>query len=373
MLWKKKKAPEGVVDTTSPAESGSPEARSASDKALDVVVALLRQYGKHAFDTDIAEAETVAARCEDWATRISIGTPRRAGSGEGPSVAPGGAFRDWTGLLAFWREQRSGESEFVVRTLGSYREAILSFAACLGKSIVEERESDARLDERLGTLRRAIASRDPERVVSEAEAVARAVGDVMEQRRRREDEDLRLLGEHVRELRLELSEVRKKAEMDSLTQLSNRAALDAHVGHLVSLGALLAEPPLLLLADLDHFKTVNDTHGHPAGDEVLRQVSHCMSRTFLRKQDFVARYGGEEFATVLLDTTAEQAERLADRLMDGVRSLVVQHGGQELRVTLSLGLAALHPGDTASRWLARADAALYRAKRDGRDCCRIER
>ena len=370
MLWKKKKAPEGSVDTASPAESGSLEPRSPSDKALDVVVALLRQYGKHAFDTDIAEAETVAARCEDWATRISIGTPRRDGSGT--SSAPGGAFRDWTGLLAFWREQRSGESEFVVRTLGSYREAILSFAACLGKTIVEERESDARLAERLGTLRRAIASRDPERVVSEAEAVARAVREVMDLRRRREDEDLRLLGEHVRELRLELSEVRKKAEMDSLTQLSNRAALDAHVGHLVSLSALLAEPPLLLLADLDHFKTVNDTYGHPVGDEVLRQVSHCLSRTFLRKQDFVARYGGEEFATVLLDTTAEQAQRLAERLMEGVRALVVQYGGRELQVTLSLGLAALHPGDTASSWLARADAALYRAKRDGRNCCRIE-
>lgn len=371
MLWKKKKAPEGAVDTASSAESGSLEPRSPSDKALDVVVAMLRQYGKHAFDTDTAEAETVTGRCEDWATRISIGTSRRDESGT--SSAPGAAFRDWTGLLAFWREQRSGESEFVVRTLGSYREAILRFAACLGKTIVEERESDARLDERLGTLRRAIQSHDPERVVSEAEAVARAVRDVMDQRRRREDEDLRLLGEHVRELRLELSEVRKKAEMDSLTQLSNRAALDAHVGHLVSLSALLGQPPLLLLADLDHFKTVNDTYGHPVGDEVLRQVSHCLSRTFLRKQDFVARYGGEEFATVLLDTTTEQAQRLADRLMDGVRALVVQHGGHELQVTLSLGLTALHPGETASSWLARADTALYRAKRDGRNCCRIER
>src|SRR5262245_46254704 len=211
MLWKKKKAPEGAADGASSVEAGSLEPREAADKALDVVVAMLRQYGKHAFDTDISEAETVIARCDDWATRISIGTPRR----EGPGNSSGGAFRDWAGLLTFWREQRSAESEFVVRTLGSYREAILRFASCLGKTIVEERESDARLDERLGTLRRAIQSHDPERVITEAEAVARAVRDVMDQRRRREDEDLRLLGEHVRELRLELSEVRKKAEMDS--------------------------------------------------------------------------------------------------------------------------------------------------------------
>ena len=370
MLWKKKKAPEGAAQSASPAEAPSLEPREPSDKALDVVCAMLRQYGKHAFDTDIVEAALVASRCDEWATRISIGGSRRDEPGAPP--APGGAFRDWPGLLSFWREQRSGESEFVTRTLGSYRDAILGFASCLGKAIVEERECDARLDERLGTLRLAIQSHDPSRVVSEAEAVARAVREVMDQRRRREDEDLRLLGEHVRELRLELSEVRKKAEMDALTQLSNRAALDAHVGHLVSLSALLGQQPLLLLADLDHFKAVNDNYGHPAGDEVLRQVSHCLSRTFLRKQDFVARYGGEEFATVLLDTTAEQARRLTERLMEGVRGLVVKHGPHELQVTLSLGLAALHPGESASSWLSRADAALYRAKRDGRNCCRSE-
>ena len=366
-MWKKRKAPESATAEASPDEAGSLEPREPSDKALDAVIAMLRHYGKHAFDTDTVDATLVASRCDDWAKRISLGDSRR----DEPGGAPG-PFRDWPGLLSFWREQRGAESEFVVRTLGSYREAILGFASCLGKAIVEERESDARLDERLGTLRLAIQSRDPERVLSEAEAVARAVRDVIEQRRRREDEDVRLLGEHVRELRSELSEVRKKAEMDALTQLSNRAALDAHVGHLVSLSALLGHPPLLLLADLDHFKSVNDTYGHPTGDEVLRQVSHCLSRTFLRKQDFVARYGGEEFATVLLDTTAEQAQRLAERLMDGVRGLVVRHGPHELSVTLSLGLATLHPGESASSWLARADAALYRAKREGRNCCRIE-
>ena len=180
------------------------------------------------------------------------------------------------------------------------------------------------------------------------------------------------LGEHVRELREELSLARKQAEIDALTQLSNRAAFDAQLSSVVSLGVLLGASPWLMIVDLDHFKAINDNYGHPAGDEVLRQVSHCLSRTFLRKQDFVCRYGGEEFAVLLLDTTREQMTVLAERLLQSVRELTVRHGAHEMRITLSAGLAALRPGETASSWLGRADAAMYRAKHEGRDDYRVE-
>jgi diguanylate cyclase (GGDEF)-like protein len=243
----------------------------------------------------------------------------------------------------------------------------MCFASCLGKSIAAERESDAHLDERIGTLRRAIDARDATRIASEAERVVDAVREAIQERRQRELEEVRLLGEHVRDLREELSQARKKAEIDALTQLSNRAAFDEHLVQLASLGVLLGQSPWLAIVDLDHFKAINDNYGHPAGDEVLRQVSHCLSRTFLRKQDFVCRYGGEEFAAVLLDTTVEQMRTLTERLMQGVRDLVVRHGPHEVQLTLSIGLAALRPGETIASWLGRADAALYRAKRDGRD------
>jgi diguanylate cyclase len=175
------------------------------------------------------------------------------------------------------------------------------------------------------------------------------------------------LGQTLRELRDELSEARRKAEVDALTQLSNRAAFDNYLEHLASLGLLLGEAPWLFLIDLDHFKVINDTHGHPAGDEVLRQVSHCLSRVFLRKQDFICRYGGEEFAVLLLDTTLEQARDLAQRLLSMTRDLVVRHGEAEICVTVSMGLAVFDATEPAARWVARADDALYRAKNAGRD------
>jgi diguanylate cyclase len=382
MLWRKKKSADVVVSGASTAEPSRAEApRDLTEKALDAVTILVRLYGKHAFDTDRADASSIEASCDEWATRISLGAPRPAPNGSeqadmGPRSAVGAlaaaGFRDWPGLISFIRDQRRAESEYVVRSMGSFRDAILCFAACLGKTIAAERESDAKLDERILTLRRAIDTRDATRIVSEAEGVMDAVRGAMQERRLRELEEVRLLGEHVSELRAELSEARKKAEIDALTQLSNRAGFDAHVVHLASLGVLLGHAPCLLLMDLDHFKAVNDNYGHPAGDEVLRQVSHCLSRTFLRKQDFVSRYGGEEFATVLLDTTSEQMILLTERLLESVRQLTVKHGPHEVKVTLSVGLAALRPGEPVSAWIARADAALYRAKREGRDTYRLE-
>jgi diguanylate cyclase len=375
MLWKKKRISDAVADASS-SHSGAPEEapRDGSERALDALTMLLRLYGKHAFDTDMSDASATEAQCEDWATRIALGSSRaRPTSSEVErSERPAAVVRDWPGLLAFMRDHRRAESEYVVRSMDHFRDAILCFASCLGKTLAEERESDARLDERIGTLKRAIDARDASRIASEAERVVAAVRAAIDDRRLREDEEVRLIGEHMRDLRMELSEARKKAEIDALTQLSNRAAFDAHLGHLVALGALLGKPPWLMLVDLDHFKSINDNYGHPAGDEVLRQVSHCLSRTFLRKQDFVSRYGGEEFAAVLLDVTQEQMTRFAERVMESVRELSVEHGGQTMKVTLSLGLASLRPGEPVASWLGRADAALYRAKREGRDRSIIE-
>jgi diguanylate cyclase len=380
MLWKKKKT-ETVAEAASNAPVSEEPRRDGPDKALDTVTSMVRLYGKHAFDTDMADASSIEARCDEWATRISLGAPRQRPSdapnrggvgGPEPRSLAGSSFRDWTGLIAFIRDQRRAESEYVVRSMGNFRDAILSFANCLGKTIVEERESDARLDERIGVLQHAIHARDTTLIVAEASRVVDAVREAMGSRRERELEEVRLLGEHVRELRAELSEARKKAQIDSLTQLSNRAAFDAHVVQLVSLGVLLGDSPWLMLVDLDHFKAVNDNYGHPAGDEVLRQVSQCLSRTFLRKQDFVCRYGGEEFAAVLLDTTEQQMAALSLRLLECVRKLVVSHGGHEVSVTLSIGLAALRPGESSESWVARADSALYRAKREGRDTSRLD-
>ena len=118
---------------------------------------------------------------------------------------------------------------------------------------------------------------------------------------------------------------------------------------------------------MDHFKAINDTYGHPAGDTVLKQLANCLSRSFPRKGDTLARYGGEEFAVVLRNAGMTDARRLGERLLGSVRALRFPGLPDALQVTISIGLAELAPGDSDAVWLERADRALYLSKHGGRD------
>jgi diguanylate cyclase (GGDEF)-like protein len=124
----------------------------------------------------------------------------------------------------------------------------------------------------------------------------------------------------------------------------------------------------IALIDIDHFKQINDTAGHAAGDAALRQVVEVISSR-LRSYDFFGRYGGDEFLLVLPQTSCDDAVRIAERIEQAVRGLAVPRFA--LPITLSIGLTFATPCETAVSMLARADMALYNAKRAGRNCTRI--
>jgi diguanylate cyclase (GGDEF)-like protein len=372
MLWRKRTGPDHESDqANAQAEPPrTPAHDAAADKALDVLLNVLKLYGEFAFDTDAALAPQTRVECEDWARRISLGEPR-ASRLERPALEhasePQRLTRDWAGLLGFMREQRTRENAYVTRSGSGLRELVWCFASCMRQAAGEDREHARALAESERAFTAALSSRKLEQILAQGQSLADEVRRGVAARQKRESEQLRSLAEHLNAVRGELTEARRSAELDALTQLANRRVLDEQLERLASLGMLLEPTPWLLLLDLDHFKGVNDTHGHPAGDEVLRQVSHCLHRTFMRRQDLVCRYGGEEFAVLLVETTAAQARLLVERMLDAVRDLCVEHGGEEIRVTLSVGSAALGPGENAERWLERADAALYAAKAGGRD------
>ncbi len=125
-------------------------------------------------------------------------------------------------------------------------------------------------------------------------------------------------------------------------------------------------PPALLLLDIDHFKAVNDQHGHPVGDAVLREVGRRLQDT-LRASDVLSRIGGEEFMVALPGATLDEALGLAERLRSAIAATPVRHDPLQLPVSVSLGVALLGPGESLEQLLARADAALYRAKHGGRN------
>lgn len=164
----------------------------------------------------------------------------------------------------------------------------------------------------------------------------------------------------------------ESAVRDPLTQVHNRRYLDERLLGEFTYARRHLTPLSVLLVDLDHFKQVNDEIGHLAGDAVLRVVAGSMQR-MLRTEDLVARYGGEEFCVVARGIDVRNAGIVGERIRRTVEGLAIPWEGRTLRVTLSVGIATMdpeHPFPSVQSLLAAADAALYRAKTTGRNCCR---
>lgn len=155
---------------------------------------------------------------------------------------------------------------------------------------------------------------------------------------------------------------------DSLTRLLNRRYLPTILMREVVLSRRSGTPFSLLLLDIDHFKNVNDTHGHDAGDLVLQQVSDVVAAN-VRVGDFVFRYGGEELLVVLVEISAEQAYGVAESIREKIAQEPVKLGEQADRVTVSIGVAEYDGHPDYERVIKRADDALYTAKQAGRNRC----
>jgi diguanylate cyclase (GGDEF)-like protein len=157
------------------------------------------------------------------------------------------------------------------------------------------------------------------------------------------------------------------ATVDALTGLHNRHYFEQAWSLACARRRRATGKLCLLMVDLDHFKQLNDTHGHPAGDRMLVECGRIF-REAVRDIDTLARWGGEEFALLLPGTTLAQSKVVAERMRAGIEALVVIHQGTELRCTASVGLTEMLPADTLDQIIMRADQALYTSKMAGRNC-----
>jgi diguanylate cyclase len=175
--------------------------------------------------------------------------------------------------------------------------------------------------------------------------------------------------QEISTLQEHLDAVRAESLTDPLTSLGNRKYFDQALARAIVEATESGEPLSLMLTDIDHFKNFNDNYGHLTGDQVLRLVAMAVKHN-VKGRDIAARFGGEEFAVVLPQTALRSAITVSDHIRRAVmaKELMKRSTGEHLgRITVSVGVAALRPGDTVSSLIERADACLYAAKRTGRN------
>lgn len=205
------------------------------------------------------------------------------------------------------------------------------------------------------------------------------LGTVVEHQRQREGREeevaqrLQALSQKVTEMEHEaegfrehIEEQRQKALTDPLTGVANRAGWTERLELEVARWRRYGGDLLLAVLDIDHFKRINDGYGHLAGDKVLKIIAGELSKR-LRKTDFLARYGGEEFVLLVPSTPLEGGQQLLETLRGAIETCPFHFRGEPLTITLSAGLTAFVPGESSEAVFERADQALYRAKREGRN------
>ncbi len=253
--------------------------------------------------------------------------------------------QEWTELVAILQEAAR-------LSLGDSAEFSAEVLAASGRV-----ETIAELDD-IRDLRR--------RLGQEVAGLRRAVVEKQE----REVEAFRALTQRVETLQSRLSELEVEVTLDPLTKVGNRGSFDRALAQMVAVARRKGTPMGLAMIDVDHFKQINDTHGHPVGDRVLLCLAQKLASA-VRQGDVVARYGGEEFAILMPGTVAGQAEQRFDTLLGEIAASTFSYGPahqeQHVRFTVSCGLTHLQPNDSAADLVSRADGALYEAKRKGRN------
>lgn len=242
-------------------------------------------------------------------------------------------------------------------------DAVMNMIDMASGAATRHSENLAHMTDKLGA-----AAGDRESLRAIVESLAKTAKN-MEESNRALETNLRNSRQEISRLQSNLEAVRHESLTDPLTTLANRKCFDSAFPAAIDEALGKGEHLSLLLADIDHFKTFNDTYGHLIGDQVLRLVALALKDN-VKGRDLAARYGGEEFALLLPDTSLRQATTVAEHVRRAVmgRELLKRSTGENLgRITMSIGVATFHPGDTMAGLIERADNCLYAAKRNGRN------
>ncbi|HKJ76582.1 MAG TPA: GGDEF domain-containing protein, partial [Gammaproteobacteria bacterium] len=357
---------------------GAPAADLAGSEGIAVNDLLIRLLERLQIPADLAdevaamkrslEAGLPAEAVEPTLTAIADLMARVRTSAQQEKQEIEGFLKELTGHL-----QKLDEA---FRQRENVRQESLAHGRDLDQAVTEQvrgLESSVAQSEDLDALRRTI-----QQSVSTIRHHMESFRRTEEERARKAEEEAERLAQRLGEVEREADNLRdrivterRQAFFDPLTGIYNRLAYDQRIEQEYARWKRYGAPLTMMIWDVDRFKDVNDTYGHQAGDKVLRVIAKLMTRR-VRETDFVARYGGEEFVTLLSETDLERARPVAEKLRQGIAEADFHYRGNRVPITVSCGIAEFGEGDDADSVFRRADAALYRAKEEGRNRCRVE-
>lgn len=326
---------------------------------LDTLGSILTAFARHSFDLPDRSAEQITSDLQRWQRHATLGVP--VDQGEGSAV--GVRERDWDGVARTFTEHRRDESRYVDSTVTELRDALWSVVETVHNAARAEQSADREADRQVVRARTAITRLQTGQIKSEVLGALTAIEDAFRTRQAQMQAQYQALAGRIENLDQQLEVAKKESTTDPLTGLGNRKLFNGMAKRAIHMHALSGQPVALLMIDLDKFKLVNDMYGHQAGDQTLVSVAKCLSKVFLRQSDVVCRYGGDEYAVVLNNTDLKVAQMLARRLVQTITDMPSPHNAMEFAVGASMGLAMNDGQEPLDAWIARADRALYEAKK----------
>jgi diguanylate cyclase (GGDEF)-like protein len=315
---------------------------------------LLDTYNKHLFEIDTQPIRRVRETLDGFAREL---------------VKPD--TEETTKMLfklrQFFSSYRIDEYSYIQKTFEDFKAIIWDFADHLGEDMTEEKNQDAQAQARLEGLREAVESNSIEELRAKSrDFINFYIGEQLKKDERR-SKRLTSVRKNLNNVKKQLTEANHTMRVDHLTGAYNRKSFDEQLKNHARMFEFSRTPVSLIILDIDHFKKVNDTYGHDVGDFVIKECVRMMKEVFSRDVDFVARIGGEEFAIILPDMSFEEAANHCEKAMAMVRKEVIVQAGNEIRFTVSMGLAQIVETEPVEQWIKRADSALYESKSSGRN------
>ncbi|HRO66946.1 MAG TPA: GGDEF domain-containing protein [Pseudobdellovibrionaceae bacterium] len=334
-------------------DSGAEVSVSLSEDRATILY-LLDVYSKNLFETDKQPVRKVREIMDGFVKELmTLSAPEDEKS----------LFR----LRQFFASYRIEEYSYLQKTFDDFKTIIWDFADQLGEELQVEKKAEADVGASLAGLREAVESNSIEDLRAKSREFINFYISHQTKKDDRRAKRMSRFRKNLDQVRKQLVEANQSMRTDHMTGAFNRKSFDEQVKNHLRLGEFSGAPVTLILADIDHFKKINDSYGHDIGDFVIKECVNMLKGGFHEEQAFVARIGGEEFAILLTDCDEGKASQMAETLMGQIRKEVFVQGNLDIRFTISMGIAEARDTDSSETWLKRADEALYHSKHSGRN------